>query len=223
MGLLDWIFRKPNFHRVEDSYALTRDKLWGGLKKSLETQLQQGNSTWLVVHFLDTFTQIQEQLEQWGFEYEIVSSRLNANELERTGLLTNGSFPAPFKLILAELVPEPPQLSGLLPVDIQKQVAMIVLERHPQIKHDQRLLSFAKSVPLKTEFGYLLALDDPTVVLAIDDKVTQILKQLGWQSEMISSNMVTRRLETVLKRIANDFTGDTPCNSAQEWLQVNAR
>lgn len=223
MGLLDWLFKKPNFQRVDDSFALTRETLWKGFKKSLESPQQAGKTTWLVVHFMDTFTQVQGLLEQWEIEYEIASSRLNASELDRTGLLANPSAPAAIKLILADLIPSPPQLAGLLPVDAQQRVAMIVLERHPQVRHDQRLEAFAKSLPLIVEFGYFLALDDAAVTISFDQQVVEILKQLGLKDELVSSNMVSKRLETVLKRIADDFSGDTPCNSAEEWIQVNSQ
>ena len=74
---------------------------------------------------------------------------------------------------------------------------------------------------MKVEFGYFLSLNDAVLRMTIDDQVIEILKQLGLDDELISSTMVTRRLETVLRRTSNDFRGDTPCNSATEWLQVN--
>jgi len=223
MGVLDWLFKKSNFHRVDDTFALKREMLWEGIRKTLQSPSQENRSTWLVMHFMDTFTEIQERLEEWGLEYEIVSTKLNASQLDRTGLITNQSFPAPLKLILSALVPAPQDSTGLLPPDPDKHVAMIMLERHPQIRHDQRLEAFARSVPLLVEFGYFLALDDPTVLLSFDEKIVQILQQLGLKNQLVSSNMVTKRLETVLKRISNDFSGDTPCDSAKEWLLVNSR
>ena len=223
MGMLDWLFKKPNFNRVDDTFALKRELLWEGIRKTLQAPTLKNKSTWLIVHFIDTFTEIQERLELWGLEYEIVSSKLNASQLERTGLITNQSFPAPLKLILSELIPAPQDSAALLPADLDQHVAMIILERHPQIRHDQRLEAFARSVPLMVEFGYFLALDDPTVQLSFDEKVAEILEQLGLKDQLVSSNMVTKRLETVLKRIADDFGGDTPCDSAEQWLMVNSR
>ena len=221
MGLLDWLFKKNNFKRAEDAYALTREILWDGLRKSIDLPQTAGRATWLIVHFTDTFTEVQEKLEQWGLEYEIVSSRLNVNELERLGPLNTKPSPSRLKLILADLIPEPASLDSSLTNVAEAQIAMIVLERHPQIKHDQRLEAFARSLPCKVEFGYFLALDDAVIKISIEDQVVEILKQLGLDDELISSNMVTRRLETVLKRISSGFQGDTPCNSAAEWLETN--
>ena len=221
--MLDWLFKKPNFNRVDDTFALKREMLWEGIRETLQTPSLENKSTWLVVHFLDTFTQTQERLEQWGLEYDIVSSKLNVAELERIGLITNQSTSAPLKLILSELVPAPTDSARLLPADPEKRLAMIILERHPQISHDLRLEAFAKSIPSMVEFGYFLALDDPTLELSFDQKIVEILEQLGLKNQLVSSNMVAKRLETVLKRIANDFSGDTPCDSAAQWLMVNSQ
>jgi len=223
MGVLDWLFKKSNFHRVEDTFALKREMLWEGIRKTLQSPSQENRSTWLIAHFINTFTEVQDRLEEWGLEYEIVSSKLNANQLDRTGLITNQAFPAPLKLILSELVPAPQDSTSLLPRDPEKRVAMIMLERHPQIRHDQRLEAFARSVPLLVEFGYFLALDDPTVLLSFDKKNVQILQQLGLKNQLVSSNMVSRRLEIVLKRVSNDFSGDTPSDSAAQWLLINSQ
>ena len=124
---------------------------------------------------MDTFTEVQDQLEQWGLEYEIVSSKLSANELDRLSPSSESSSVG-LKLILADLIPEPTSLGASLPNETEAQVAMIVLERHPQIKHDQRLEAFARSLPWKVEFGYFLALDDAVIEFSIDDQVVEILK-----------------------------------------------
>jgi preprotein translocase subunit SecA len=54
--------------------------------------------------------------------------------------------------------------------------------------------------------------------------VKRILRDLGMkEDEPIKSRMVTRRIETELKKIARSATGDAPANSAEEWLERNCR
>ena len=83
MGLLDWIFKKKNFKRAEDTFALTREILWDGLKQRITLAQTQERATWLIVHFTDTFSELQERLEQWEVDYEIVSTQLSASQFER--------------------------------------------------------------------------------------------------------------------------------------------
>lgn len=220
MGMLDWLFKKNHFKRAEDAFALNREVLWDGLKNSIAHPTGQERDIWLIVHFMDRFTEVQERLELWGLDYEIVSSKLVANELER--IRPNGTTsPAGLKLILADLIPKQVDLVALPSRDADGEVAMIALERHPQVNHDDRVESFARSLPWRVEFGYFMALEDAVVKISIDDQVIEILQQLGLNNELISSKMVARRLETVLRRLSSGFTGDTSCNSAEEWLEVN--
>ena len=174
MGILDWIFREPKFKRFDDAFTLTRERLWEALKGSIESPNHAEKSIWLVVHFIDTFTELQERLESWGLEYDVVSSRLATNEVDRQELLESTSI----KLILAELIPEPDEISQVLEAE-KRKLAMIVVERHPILEEDDRLHRFAMSLPLAVEFGYYLALDDDVVKLAINDTTVEVLLQLG--------------------------------------------
>jgi len=218
MGFLDWLFKQPRFKRFEDAFTLTRVKLWEALRNSIDSPHHSEKAVWLVVHFLDTFTELQNQLDRWGLDYDIVSSEIKVRELDRSGLLGKDSI----KLILADLVPEPLSSIEVLNPKDNQQVAMIVVERHPMLDHDQRLLNFAKSLPVKVEFGYYLALDDVVIKSIIDPMTIQILKQLGLDDlELITSNMITRRLETVLRRHATAYQSDVRADSVVEWLEVN--
>ncbi len=222
MGLLDWIFKKKNFKRAEDTFALTREILWDGLKQRITLAQTQERATWLIVHFTDTFSELQERLEQWEVDYEIVSTQLSASQFERHLPMGDENSSPRLKLILADLIPEPTSHPASLPSEPTDQLALIVLERHPLIEHDDRLESFARTLPCKVEFGYLLSFDDAVIKISLDDQVIELLKQLGLGDELISSNMVARRLETVLRRLSSGFTGDTRCDSAAQWLEINS-
>jgi hypothetical protein len=169
------------------------------------------------VHFTDTFTSLQVELETWQVEYEIVTQPIDPNQLERTGLLSASKI----KIVLADLIPEVGD-ELLLEPNHDHAIAMIVVERHPHKKYDDQLEAFARSLPVKVEFGHYLSLDDDVIRLVINETSIKILKQLGMnEHELIASSMVTRRLNKMLQRVAETFRSDEPADSARQWLEIN--
>lgn len=218
MGLLDWINkRKHLFTRYDDAFALNRSALWRSLQQTVTDPQHAAKSIWLVVHFVDTFTSLQAELESWRVDYEVVTQPIDPNHLERSGLLSC----AQIKVVLSELIPES-KGAVLLDTIPDNQIAMIVVERHPQIKYDDQIESFARMLPVAVEMGYYLSLDDEVIRLVINETSIEILQQLGMnEHELIASRMVTRRLNIMLKRISENFDSDERADSAQQWLEVN--
>ncbi|MFK7767404.1 MAG: hypothetical protein AB8B55_09305 [Mariniblastus sp.] len=217
MGLFDWLFRSPQFKRYEDAYALNRESLWSALEQTVKSEQNSLNPIWLVTHFTDTFAALQNKLDQWECDYEIVAAPIDANSLERDNLLS----PNTLKIVLAELIPD--ATPNLLEVNRDKTIAMIVVERHPNLQYDERIIEFAKSLPFKVEFGYYLSLDDAVVSMIVGESTLTILRQLGLEEhELITSNMVSRRLKIALRRLVDSFTGDAKADSAIEWMEQNA-
>ena len=218
MGLLDWLKNgKTRFTRFDEAYALTRPALWQSLRQTVQAPHHAAKSIWLVVHFTDTFSTLQSELDVWQLDYEIVSKPIDLNQLERSGLLSPGKI----NIVLADLIPE---IGGeiLLEPNPDQTIAMIVVERHPQIKRDDQLESFARALPVRVEFGYYLSLEDDVVRLVINDTSIKILKQLGMdEHELIASTMVTRRLNKMLRRVAETYRSDAPADSAKLWLEAN--
>lgn len=216
MGLLDWFKNQTRFTRFEDAFALNRPALWDSLKQTVLSPQHTDKSIWLVVHFTETFSQLQMQLENWQIEFDVITSAIDPNQLERAGLLSATGI----KIVLADLIPEP--YETLLDSNPANTVAMIVLERHPQIMHDHRVEAFARSLPVRVEFGHYLALDDDVVRLVVNEMSIKILTQLGMnEHELITSNMVSRRLSKVLQRLSPTFKTDRPAESAKQWLEIN--
>ncbi len=169
------------------------------------------------MHFTDTFIRLQEELDTWQVDYEIVTSRIDPNHLDRSGLLATDQV----KVVLAEMLTDPGSQVWLEP-NLDSTIAMIVVERHPQLKYDDQVESFARNLPARVEFGYYLSLDDEVIRLVINETSIKILQQLGMnEHELIASMMVTRRLNTMLKRFADNYRSDEPADSAQQWLELN--
>ena len=217
MGLFDWITGKSRFKRFDDVFALNRESLWDALKQTLESQLHADKSIWLVAHFVETYTELQELLDQWQFDYDVVSTPIDPNHLERSGLLSRSSL----KLVLGQLIPD--AKPNLLEVDRSQTIALVMVERHPQVLHDQRIEAFSKTLPVRVELGYFLSLEDESVKLVVNETTLTILKQLGMnEHELITSHLVTSRLNKVLGRMSNSYRSDHPADSAEQWLAMNS-
>lgn len=218
MGLFDWLKQTSRHKRFDDAFALSRPALWAAIKKTIKSPLLQDKPIWLVTHFAETYTAIQNELENWQIDYEIVAQPIAPKQIERSGLLSNTSL----KLVLADLIPESQPAPNVL-ADAPT-IAMIVLERHPQIKHDERIETFCKSLPVPVECGYFLSLEDDVVKLVVNETSLKVLKQLGVnEHELITSHMVTSRLKKVLKRMSTTYVSDQPADSAKQWLEINSR
>lgn len=217
MGFLDWMFRRPRCQRIEDSYAMTRDRLWPSLKRAVEQELQDGHSVWLVAHFANTFTRVQEMLAGWQMEYNIADRVITSDQ----GPEFIRQETSPVMLILADLLKPSGDVVDRR-VENVPPVSIIVVERHPLYSHDQRLESFARSFPGPTRFGYLLAIDDPVIRAVVTDTMIEILQQLGMREhELITSNMISRRLNKVLAREELLYPSDQRADSVEEWYSLN--
>jgi len=219
MSLLDSLFGKPNFLKFDDCYALDRERLWEALQNAFQSQLSQDNVVILVCHFAATFSAIQEKLIFADVEYEIATQRLTAAWLKNYKVHARGTV----LLALADLIDEQADSQLKQPFDSTTQLAIMVCERHPLRKKDRRIERLGKAIPLPVQLGYFLALDDAVVSLAVNETTLQLLKQMGVEEqELVTSNMVTRRLNKVLDRIEKQIKSDLPADSVEDWLKINA-
>jgi hypothetical protein len=216
MGFLDWLTGRPPFNRFEDSFAMTRASLWAKLKTAISHQQRQGSRVWIVTHFADTFAELQDLLDEWQIEYQICDKEIQPQTaLESTRDQSNSVL-----LILSDLLTLAD--STAVAFDDSVAIAMIVVERHPLVEIDHKLAAFSKSMPCRVRFGYYLAIDDMVVRRVVNETTIQILKQLGMKDhELITSNMVTRRLDKVLTREGKQITTNHRADSAEEWYRLN--
>ena len=216
MGFLDWLTGRPSFNRFEDSFAMTRASLWAKLKTAISHQQRQGSRVWIVTHFADTFAALQDLLDEWQIEYQICDKEIQP----QTALESTRDHSNSVLLILSDLLTLAD--STALAFDDSVAIAMIVVERHPLVEIDHKLEAFSKSMPRRVRFGYYLAIDDVVVRRVVNETTIQILKQLGMKDhELITSNMVTRRLDKVLTREGKQITTNQRADSAEEWYRLN--
>lgn len=226
MSFFDWLKQPRSFTQFEDHYALTRESLFAALKKPIRDCVDRHDLVLLVAHFPDCFTQMEGQLETWDLEFEVVVNRIDQNWLDTVNSDRQYNDRQCNHVFLT--------LSGMLDGDVAPQktgrgldqsvqpVSMMVLERHPQIARDNRIAALAKSITNPVRLGYFLSLKDPVVAKLINPQLVQLMQQMGLtDQELVTSNMLTRRLKRVLSRL--EVAGnELPAESASEWFELNA-
>lgn len=188
--------------------------MFTGLFNAMDARLAKGEVVFFIAHFPDTFTKLQEQLEQKKCPFSIVSESLSAEVVKRLSEQEAGRV----HLTLAQML-----TTDTASVKQQDpQVAMMVCERHPMPAYDKLIADWCHQLMYPVELGYFLSFDDPVLRFVVTDQVKMLLEQFGWgENELITSNMVSRRLDKVLKRNAAKIVNEQQANSCSEWLELN--
>ncbi len=219
MSIWKGLFGNRQFTYFDDAYALTRETLWNSLESTLKSERYEGQPVWLVVHFFDTFNWLQDRLDGSDIPYEIETSEIDAKRFSYDSSVTQKGV----RLVLAKTLLAADATSSS-DGNLERSLAMIVLERHPLIEHDLRIESIARSFPVRVEYGHYLALDDSVVRMVVNEATIKILQQLGMNDhELITSAMLTRRLKKVLRRMQSSFESDLAADSAADWIALNSK
>lgn len=212
--MFEWLFRKSTFHRFQDSYALTSDAMFAGLLEAMRVRLEKGDVVFIIAHFPDSFTELQKQLEHLELPFSIVTESLNAEVIKRL----SERLPNRVHLTLAQMLTSDSPLAK----QQQPDVAMMVCERHPMPRYDKLVVDWCHQLTYPVQLGYFLSFDDPVMKSVVTDQVKMLLEQFGWgENELITSSMVSRRLDKVLKRHAAKVVDEQPASSCAEWLKIN--
>lgn len=218
MSLFDSLFGKPNFHRFDDAFVLDREGLLKALQAAIETQLSLNKVVLLVVHFPETFEKLQDWLGDTGIAYELVLRPIDLDWVRNCGQLAGKGV----QLAISDLVVYDSEVRFKQPNETQPELSVIVCERHPIPIVDENLERMARAIPIPTQFGYFIAMDDPLFRTAITENVIQLLKQFGMgRQEVITSRMLSKRLEHVLRKQAKTNPSNVPADSALQWLAIN--
>lgn len=219
MSIWKGLFGNRQFTYFDDAYALTRETLWNSLESTLKSERYEDQPVWLVVHFFDTFNWLQDRLDGSDIPYEIETSEIDAKRFSYDSSVTQKGV----RLVLAKTLLAADATSSS-DGNLERSLAMIVLERHPLIEHDLRIESIARSFPVRVEYGHYLALDDSVVRMVVNEATIKILQQLGMNDhELITSAMLTRRLKKVLRRMQSSFESDLAADSAADWIALNSK
>ncbi|MEM9410550.1 MAG: hypothetical protein AAGA30_05520 [Planctomycetota bacterium] len=183
-----------------------------GLKSAIEDRLHLDEPLLLIVHFPDTFAELQDVLAEWEFDYQILDHRISPIDLKSQGH---------FKLVLglAELLIDE---NHHCTAESDQKLSVIVAERHPSGKYDARLESYFRSARIRIDLGYLLSFEDATLKSIVNESALKIFDMFGMgENELVTSNMISRRIDRSQKRIAREVISNHPAESAEAWLKRN--
>jgi len=200
MGLLDWLKgKKSNLQIDPDRIWLTKQAKLDGIRNEITAALRVSScpaAVFVVGHFQDCFDDLREMIAGARFDDDRI-------------LLT-----------LAEAL----KGSHLSKLEENRNVVIVVAERHPLRSHDELLVDFARELACKCRIAFHMSLDDALMQLYGGDWVGGTLKKLGMkEDEAITIRMVSRRLSGAQQKILGGVTGDIRADSAQQWLEQNWR
>lgn len=216
--MFGWLWGTPRFKFHEDSYARTRQSTLNGLRKAITDRVDAGDRVLLVAHFPDKFEEIQNSLHSWSLDYDILSKTTGPKNLIEVFNQNQGKILLCLSslLLIEETVAE-----ALKELD---RICVMVIERHPQMAIDNDLENFCRSIPAKVELGYFLSFEDEILKNLINETTLRILDMFGMgQNELITSNMISRRLRFVLNQNSKSYATSLPADSAREWMERNGK
>ena len=220
MSLSEFFHGMFQFRHHPDSFALDRETLWTSMADAIANQLNQPRPVMIISHFTETFLAVQAMVEERGFDHAIVVAP-PTNELFEN--IAAGDEP-PVQLALAQTVTSSPLAKSGVDWSIFKRstVAVMVTERHPLPRHDQAIAKFAKTMDRRVELGHYLSFDDVVVQRCAPPQTVGLLLQMGMgPSELITSDMITRRLNKVLAREGTQIHNEHPADSAEQWYSIH--
>ncbi len=218
LTLFQELWRRSNhFKRYLDAYGINQATKLNCLEHALRRQLAVGQVTLVIAHFPETFAGLQNFFDERSIEYQIGQQSIEYEQIR----LHVERQQSEVLLVLAEtLKMPPPKVSTDLPKKME--AAAIVVERYPKPQNDLAIEDFCRSLPYRSRLGYFLALDDPTVREAVGNNLIELMKQLGMgDSEMISSEMLTSRINRSLNRKFADLRNEVLTDSAADWFLHN--
>ena len=200
MGIFDWLKgERSNFEVASDRIWLTKAAKFAGISAEVSRSLagpEVPDAIFLVAHFQDCLNELRSLVEGAGFD----PSRVMVTTADAfAGLSASG-------MGLSE----------------NQNVLIAVAERHLLRSHDEAVLDFARTLPCRCRLVFYISLEDPVMQLFAGEWVQNMLRQLGMSEDAaIESRMVARRVKQAQKKIEGQVTGDSPAESAEQWLEWN--
>lgn len=215
--MLGKIKRWLRFRRHDDAYTKTKQALMESVLRAIQTQLEQGKSVWLVTHFPDTFLEYQTFLAESKIDYQIADQALHSNVLQSDEC--EYLAPGQVHMVLSALIPEIDDSPNQI---FDQGLSVLVVERHPLIKHDQRIHAYCKRIGAQVGLGYFQSFEDSIVAEELSEITLVLMEQMGMNDHsLVNSMTITRRIDRKLKRMQKLYSTDIAADNLDQWYELN--
>ncbi len=217
MSLWRWLgLSRPTYE--PDRVWLTRQAALAGLVRDSVQWLFEDAAVAIVAHFPATLAEVQKALDAASVAWRACQGPLSGPEVVSMSRAAEGGS--------VLLVPAPALRTDLPPVktaDRSRAVTVLAAERHPLRSHDERVETFAATIPYRTRLTFYLSLEDPLLKHCAGGWVEATLRRLGMaEDESVASPLVTRRIKRAQIELQKTTHRDEPAESAEEWYARNA-
>ncbi len=215
-----WIGSLPTVRRswqiYPDCFSRSEDLLLAGMVDNAIQRAANGERVLLVAQFPDGFLSLEKQLTLRNASFSVAPPRLGiADILGQRLVLAIGTS-------LLSLGENDPAANWQLADGLRGRLNVMVFQRHPLDQNDEAMLAGLRRLPMHVRVGYFLSLDDPLVEIGVHETLITVLHQLGLeQHQLISSQMLTRRVQATQRRIKRVVHQPQLADSAREWLAIN--
>jgi|GEM_PF-6455284 len=209
-------FARRSFEVYPDCFATNQRKLVEGVVQTARQRAEQGE--WVIVgaQFANGFLELEKALGESGTEFTVVPPKFSPEVLSQNRLMLG--LTASLQSLTGRDFDLVTNLGGQRP----GRLNVMVLQRHPLRSNDEAFATTLNQIPLHVRAGFFLSLDDPLLGVSVPETLIEILQQMGMSNhQLVSSRMLTRRVQATQRRIAAVVNDPKPADSVQEWMDIN--
>ncbi len=215
------MFFRKKFKAVRhpDKIWVSRDRKFAALIDIARDAGRLGAHVVFFTHFRKSFNDLAEKLAEAGVYYRKVQS--SVDRLTGRGVFRQPT-PGGVALFLVSALPE----EGWTPEEPSDggiTLRLVVTERYPVPKPDQRIERFADSLRVPVELEYHGALDEPLFQIFGGNRIVEIFKQMRVnEDECIQGSLISKAVKRAQERLAQNLTIESTSDSVEEWVARNA-
>jgi preprotein translocase subunit SecA len=213
-------FKKKNkAKRHGDKIWISKERKYAALIDIARDAGRLGVHVVFLTHFRKSFNDLAEKLADAGVYYRKVQS--SVDRLAGRGVFRQPT-PGGVAVFMVNALPE----EGWSPEDGSDSdvtLRLVVVERYPVPKPDERIERFADSLRVPVELEYHGALDEPLFQVFGGGRIVDIFKHMGVdEAECIQHTLISKAVRRAQERLAQRLTMDSTADSVEDWVARNA-